>query len=76
MIYQFNDLNAETLLIFVATTFFGLAGVICGYFAFNMTKQANHIWGKWFWRLTYVSMAVLAIVFFKYGIIGIRTWAM
>ena len=76
LIYQFNDLNAETLLIFVATTFFGLAGVICGYFAFNMTKQANHIWGKWFWRLTYVSMAVLAIVFFKYGIIGIRTWAM
>jgi CubicO group peptidase (beta-lactamase class C family) len=75
-LYKLNDINAETLLIFAGTTFFGIAGMISAYFVFKPPHSGNGFWSKWFWGLVYASMVLLAIVLFNHGFVAMRTWAM
>ncbi len=75
-LYQFRDINAETLFIFGGTAFFGLAGLICLYWAIQSFFRNKNRWFAWYWMLTYGSVFLLAAILFQYGFIGIRVWAL
>jgi CubicO group peptidase (beta-lactamase class C family) len=74
-LYKFRTINAETVLIFIGTAFWGLAGLISMYLAYRAIQLKNR-WGAWFWALAYLSMTGLALIFWSYGLIGLRVWAM
>ncbi len=75
-LYKFREINAETLLIFGGTFFFGVAGLICLYWAIQSFFRNKNRWFAWYWLLTYSSVFLLAAILFYYGFIGIRVWAL
>lgn len=75
-LYKFREINAETLLIFGGTLFFGVAGLMCLYWAIQSFFSNKNRWFAWYWLLTYSSVFLLAAILFRYGFIGIRVWAL
>jgi CubicO group peptidase (beta-lactamase class C family) len=76
LLYVFREMNAETILIFIGSSFIGIAGVICLYLAIKSFIQNKNRWIDWYWFVTYSSVFFLAVLLFRYGMIGLRTWAM
>lgn len=75
-LYKFREINAETLMIFGGTLFFGIAGLMCVYWAIQSLFRNKNRWFAWYWLLTYSSVFLLAAILFSYGFIGIRVWAL
>ncbi|MFN3848962.1 MAG: serine hydrolase domain-containing protein [Spirosomataceae bacterium] len=76
LLYVFREVNAETILIFIGSTFIGIAGPICLYLAIKSFLANKNRWIDWYWFITYSSVFFLAVLLFRYGMIGLRTWAM
>jgi hypothetical protein len=75
-LYKFREINAETLMIFGGTLFFGIAGLTCVYWAIQSLFRNKNRWFAWYWLLTYSSVFLLAAILFSYGFIGIRVWTL
>jgi CubicO group peptidase (beta-lactamase class C family) len=74
-LYMLNDLNGTTLLVFVGTTFLGVAGLLSLFFIPRAARLRSR-WGAWFWTIAYISTTVLALVLAFNGLIGVRFWTM
>lgn len=75
-LYKFREINAETLMIFGGTLFFGIAALFCFKFAIQSFLQNKNRWFAWYWLLTFSSVVFLASILMRYGFIGIRVWAL
>ncbi len=75
-LYKFREINAETLMIFGGTLFFGIAGLFCMYLAIQSFRQNKNRWLAFYWLLTYGSVFLLATILFYYNFIGLRVWAL
>jgi hypothetical protein len=76
LLNKLRDINETTLWVFLGTLFFGLAGLICLFLAIQSLRKNKNRWLAWYWALTYSSVFGLAVIFFYFGMIGLRTWAM
>jgi CubicO group peptidase (beta-lactamase class C family) len=76
LLYELREVNARTLWVFLGTLFFGIAGLICLFLAIQSFRKNKNRWLAWYWMLTYGSVFGLAVLFFYFDYIGLKTWAM
>lgn len=75
-LYKLSEMNAETLMIFGGTLFFGIAALFCFKFAIQTFIQTKNRWIAWYWLLTFSSVVFLAAILLRYDFIGLRVWAL
>lgn len=77
LLYELTYINSRTLLIYFSTLFFSITALICfGATMYTLSTKNKKRLSEWFWIATYLSVCISAIILFKAGFIGLKTWAM
>jgi CubicO group peptidase (beta-lactamase class C family) len=76
LLYELNDINTRTLIIFIGTLTFGILAIICLIIAIQQFRNLKNRWFAWYYLLSSLSMFYVAIILFQNDWLGLRTWAM
>ena len=73
---ELNTVNWRTMIIFLGTSFFGIASILGLLFSFRMLRKEKKRWLAYYFLFTSISLIFITAILWQIGWIGLRTWAL
>ena len=73
---ELGTINARTMIIFLGTSFFGIALILSLFFSIRMFNKQKKRWFAYYFLIMSLSLFFIAVILWQDGWIGLRTWAL